>query len=257
MTTISTSMRASLPRISYIKAIDIYLVMCFVFVFAALLEYALVNFTFWAAKAGKKPPKIRLTKTSRFSWKAISQYFSQLRKPQDTLSGSDKSRSPSPTRLGPEAKSAFPSASHSFQLTTASSHQTGHGQLGSPWMPAGSNRVVETSLSVHVPKLGRSTSFSGISGVDHASELSVKPLSTPTTTAIDLSTTPPMRRRKTFKHRRQKFTQSMKKQKDNIMHKLPAVKEDVNVIDKLSRVLFPTSFIIFNIVYWSFYFFEM
>lgn len=40
MTTISTGVRSSLPRISYVKAIDIYLVMCFVFVFVALLEYA-------------------------------------------------------------------------------------------------------------------------------------------------------------------------------------------------------------------------
>nr|AAB31234.1 GABA receptor beta subunit homolog [Drosophila melanogaster, Peptide Partial, 57 aa] [Drosophila melanogaster] len=42
MTTISTGVRSSLPRISYVKAIDIYLCMCFVFVFAALLEYAAV-----------------------------------------------------------------------------------------------------------------------------------------------------------------------------------------------------------------------
>ena len=54
MTTISTGVRSSLPRISYVKAIDIFLVMCFVFVFAALLEYALVNYTYWGARAKKK-----------------------------------------------------------------------------------------------------------------------------------------------------------------------------------------------------------
>lgn len=54
MTTISTGVRSSLPRISYVKAIDVYLVMCFVFVFAALLEYAAVNYTFWGARAKKK-----------------------------------------------------------------------------------------------------------------------------------------------------------------------------------------------------------
>lgn len=57
MTTISTGVRSSLPRISYVKAIDIYLVMCFVFVFAALLEYAAVNYTYWGARAKKKPKK--------------------------------------------------------------------------------------------------------------------------------------------------------------------------------------------------------
>jgi len=59
MTTISNGVRSSLPRISYIKAIDIYLVMCFVFVFAALLEYAAVNYTYWGARAKRKAKKIK------------------------------------------------------------------------------------------------------------------------------------------------------------------------------------------------------
>ena len=59
MTTISTGVRSSLPRISYVKAIDIYLVMCFVFVFAALLEYAAVNYTYWGARAKKKDKRMR------------------------------------------------------------------------------------------------------------------------------------------------------------------------------------------------------
>lgn len=59
MTTISTGVRSSLPRISYVKAIDIYLVMCFVFVFAALLEYAAVNYTYWGARAKKKNKKTK------------------------------------------------------------------------------------------------------------------------------------------------------------------------------------------------------
>jgi len=58
MTTISTGVRSSLPRISYVKAIDVYLVMCFVFVFAALLEYAAVNYTYWGARAKKKTKKL-------------------------------------------------------------------------------------------------------------------------------------------------------------------------------------------------------
>nr|WQM40871.1 gamma-aminobutyric acid type A neuroreceptor beta subunit [Ruditapes philippinarum] len=59
MTTISNGVRSSLPRISYIKAIDIYLVMCFVFVFAALLEYAAVNYTYWGARAKRKAKKVK------------------------------------------------------------------------------------------------------------------------------------------------------------------------------------------------------
>ena len=60
MTTISTGVRSSLPRISYVKAIDIYLVMCFVFVFAALLEYAAVNYTYWGARGKKKKKEKKL-----------------------------------------------------------------------------------------------------------------------------------------------------------------------------------------------------
>ena len=35
----------SLPKISYMKALDIYLGFCFFMVFSALLEYAVINFT--------------------------------------------------------------------------------------------------------------------------------------------------------------------------------------------------------------------
>ncbi|KAJ8336285.1 hypothetical protein SKAU_G00396280 [Synaphobranchus kaupii] len=47
MTTINTHLRETLPKIPYVKAIDIYLMGCFVFVFLALLEYALVNYIFF------------------------------------------------------------------------------------------------------------------------------------------------------------------------------------------------------------------
>lgn len=63
MTTISTGVRSSLPRISYVKAIDIYLVMCFVFVFAALLEYAAVNYLYWGTRAKRRKRKTEVTKT--------------------------------------------------------------------------------------------------------------------------------------------------------------------------------------------------
>ncbi|EPQ01395.1 Gamma-aminobutyric acid receptor subunit beta-1 [Myotis brandtii] len=53
MTTISTHLRETLPKIPYVKAIDIYLMGCFVFVFLALLEYAFVNYIFF----GKGPRK--------------------------------------------------------------------------------------------------------------------------------------------------------------------------------------------------------
>lgn len=44
MTTLMTSTNAALPKVSYVKSIDIYLGTCFVLVFAALLEYAAVGY---------------------------------------------------------------------------------------------------------------------------------------------------------------------------------------------------------------------
>uniref|UniRef100_H2ZJ02 Uncharacterized protein n=1 Tax=Ciona savignyi TaxID=51511 RepID=H2ZJ02_CIOSA len=58
VTTISTNVRQSLPKIPDIKALDVYLICCFVFVFLALLEYAMVNCTYYGNMA-------RMTKAKR------------------------------------------------------------------------------------------------------------------------------------------------------------------------------------------------
>ncbi|KAI5699986.1 hypothetical protein M8J76_006302 [Diaphorina citri] len=159
MTTISTGVRSSLPRISYVKAIDIYLVMCFVFVFAALLEYAAVNYSYWADRAKKKP----------------------------------KAKEPTP-------------------LVERS--QTPHFQEQSDQYPP-SFRMNRTKDYFY--NIGKSR----------------------------------LRLRRGAKPK-PKISSAIKKGAASIRHVIPKLK-DVNLIDKYSRVIFPITFLIFNLSYWLFY----
>lgn len=44
MSTIITGVSASMPQVSYVKAVDIYLWASFLFVFLSVIEYATVNY---------------------------------------------------------------------------------------------------------------------------------------------------------------------------------------------------------------------
>ncbi|XP_025088665.1 glycine receptor subunit alpha-2-like [Pomacea canaliculata] len=61
MTTQSSSVNASLPRVSYIKAIDLWMSTCLVFVFAALIEFAVVNVLSRRRRAVMPPPAVHIT----------------------------------------------------------------------------------------------------------------------------------------------------------------------------------------------------
>ena len=59
MTTLINSVNASLPKISYMKSIDIYLFVCFFMVFGALIEYACVGYTDKRINLRKKMFEVR------------------------------------------------------------------------------------------------------------------------------------------------------------------------------------------------------
>ncbi|XP_076130738.1 gamma-aminobutyric acid receptor subunit beta-2 isoform X2 [Alosa pseudoharengus] len=188
MTTINTHLRETLPKIPYVKAIDVYLMGCFVFVFLALLEYALVNYIFFGRgpqrqkRAAEKAAtanneKIRLDPNKMDSHENILltplEIKNEMGTPELTLSLGD----PRGTML------TYDSSTLQYRKPGLSRHNYGHNAL-------------ERHMVQKKGRLRRS-----------ASQLKIR--------IPDLT--------------------------------------DVNSIDKWSRVLFPTVFGCFNMIYWLYY----
>ncbi|NWU74853.1 GBRB1 protein, partial [Onychorhynchus coronatus] len=188
MTTISTHLRETLPKIPYVKAIDIYLMGCFVFVFLALLEYAFVNYIFFgkgpqhqkktAGKAGHAPGKKSRLETNR-----VDPLGNMLLRPLETRN--DVSSSDVFTSLRDLRATTYAYDSANLQYRRATSSR-------------------------------------------------------------DLYKRSPLDRHRLHKkgHLRRRASQ--------IKVKIPDL-TDVNLIDKWSRMVFPITFILFNVIYWLYY----
>jgi len=66
-TTMSSSARETLPRVSYIKAIDVWMIICLLFVFLSLIEYAVVNVL------ARKPARLAAAAAARAAQAAAAQ----------------------------------------------------------------------------------------------------------------------------------------------------------------------------------------
>ena len=66
MTTLLFGVQSSLPSVPYIKAVDLFMIVSFASVFAALVEYAVVNYTSMREKGQKesRPSKNKYTVVS-------------------------------------------------------------------------------------------------------------------------------------------------------------------------------------------------
>ncbi|XP_019698584.1 gamma-aminobutyric acid receptor subunit beta-like isoform X1 [Harpegnathos saltator] len=205
MTTISTGVRSSLPRISYVKAIDIYLVMCFVFVFAALLEYAAVNYTYWGARAKKKTKKKETDERKVLSSKPGSKASSPFpgSTDADIIELQDLRMSP------------LPSIRNRSGLVSASS-TPGAGRDHDP---------AKFPPSFRISRAAAYNTHTRNSGLRYRGPRPHKP----------------------------KVLHAIRRGASVLRVSMPKIK-DVNVIDKYSRIIFPVSFMLFNAVYWVFYF---
>ncbi|XP_066487823.1 gamma-aminobutyric acid receptor subunit gamma-1 isoform X1 [Tiliqua scincoides] len=64
MTTLSTIARKSLPKVSYVTAMDLFVSVCFIFVFAALMEYGTLHYFTSNRKGAKEKEKKSKNKPS-------------------------------------------------------------------------------------------------------------------------------------------------------------------------------------------------
>ncbi|CAJ0942693.1 unnamed protein product, partial [Mesorhabditis belari] len=229
MTTISTGVRQSLPRISYVKSIDIYLVMCFVFVFAALLEYAAVNYNYWGRRARNS---CRST-TEEGGWPGAALNGEMQREAQEgvdwrvpqsfqQLSQEISDREAREREMeGPSRESRRPAS----PLPSLCAHAMT--DVGAPAID-------------EVPDYPRYTAHPGPMHVRQ------RPSSIPKSRPAMLNKAAVLKPAvlKSSMHKAVKKARSV----------IPSLRvRDVNVIDKYSRIVFPLCFIIFNIFYWGYY----
>ncbi|XP_070777099.1 gamma-aminobutyric acid receptor subunit beta-1 isoform X2 [Enoplosus armatus] len=249
MTTINTHLRETLPKIPYVKAIDIYLMGCFVFVFLALLEYAFVNYIFFgrgphlqkkvAEKAAKSnnENKSRLesnkVQVGKFSYCWVNDII-ELRHTKPTIFHLNRMllvvRDPAfdfavYLDFGYEINlmkcvDLLPQvdAHGNILLTNLTSEMGGADMMGALNDP-------------------RATMFS----YDSASIQYRKPM-----TSRDLYGRPAIDRPMGHKKGR------LRRRASQLKVKIPDL-TDVNAIDKWSRVVFPITFTFFNLVYWLYY----
>ncbi|XP_034003831.1 gamma-aminobutyric acid receptor subunit beta-3 isoform X2 [Trematomus bernacchii] len=184
MTTINTHLRETLPKIPYVKAIDMYLMGCFVFVFLALLEYAFVNYIFFG-----RGPQMQ---------KRLAERAQKANNDRENL---DRPRVDSQGNI---------------LLTTLEIHnEVGGNEI--------TTRVCETHNS--------SSMVFDNSGVQN------RKLSEPRSSL----------ERNVYSRRAR-----LQRRTSQLKIKIPDL-TDVNAIDRMSRIIFPFSFSLFNVIYWLYY----
>lgn len=188
MTTINTHLRETLPKIPYVKAIDMYLMGCFVFVFMALLEYALVNYIFF----GRGPQRQK-----RAAERAASANNEKLRQEVN--------------KMDPHENILLSTLEIKNEMAASESVMG----LGDPR----STMLAYDTSSIQYRKAGLPRHSFGRNALE--------------------------------RHMAQKKSR-LRRRASQLKINIPDL-TDVNAIDRWSRMIFPTVFSFFNIVYWLYY----
>ncbi|KTG05850.1 hypothetical protein cypCar_00016120 [Cyprinus carpio] len=229
MTTINTHLRETLPKIPYVKAIDMYLMGCFVFVFLALLEYAFVNYIFF----GRGPQRQK-----KAAEKAATANNEKLR-PDPNKDNFDDKDSP---LLFNFMKSIIV---HHFNLCE---------KQHLPAVCDSKRRCSMTADDIRLTTVEMKNEMG-------PSDLS-RGLGDPRNTMLAYDSSTLQYRRAAMarqnyghsaleRHATQKKSR-LRRRASQLKVNIPDL-SDVNSIDKWSRMIFPTVFSFFNIVYWLYY----
>ncbi|XP_060922906.1 gamma-aminobutyric acid receptor subunit beta-3-like isoform X1 [Limanda limanda] len=222
MTTINTHLRETLPKIPYVKAIDMYLMGCFVMVFLALLEYAFVNYIFFGRgpqmqkKLAEKAEKANNERAAKYDAAREAGCRTASLKRSNQVRGLRHSRSAEPHGHG------------NVLLTTLEIHnEVGAGEITTSLADIRNSQSMvqlDSTASTHIQYRKPS---SGGNGPRSGSRVSLD-------------------RSAALKRSR------LRRRSSQLKIKIPDL-TDVNAIDRWSRIIFPSVFSLFNLVYWLYY----
>ncbi|EHB04004.1 Gamma-aminobutyric acid receptor subunit beta-3 [Heterocephalus glaber] len=299
MTTINTHLRETLPKIPYVKAIDMYLMGCFVFVFLALLEYAFVNYIFFGRgpqrqkKLAEKTAKAKNDRSKRDSNRRPSAARSELAAPPHpdvhslpSTRGPPRIAFPHPgfaAGLGagvapePPVRLRLPRAVRPLPLPlSASAAAPGlQGERGAPSGLAlsGSHRrprggaVGVTGTAAGSGPVWRRVDAHGnilLTSLEVHNEMNEVAGSVGDTrnSAISFDNSGIQYRKQSMPregHGRYMGDRGIPHKKTHLRRRSSQLKikipdlTDVNAIDRWSRIVFPFTFSLFNLVYWLYY----
>uniref|UniRef100_H3A2Z2 Gamma-aminobutyric acid type A receptor subunit beta3 n=1 Tax=Latimeria chalumnae TaxID=7897 RepID=H3A2Z2_LATCH len=220
MTTINTHLRETLPKIPYVKAIDMYLMGCFVFVFLALLEYAFVNYIFF----GRGPQmQKRLADKVAKSNNDRSKYEGNKINNSNAIGASEllKSFTQFKDKTLREERNLAVDAHGNILLTTLEIH----------------NEVAGNEVTTSVTDVRNSTMSFDNSGIQYRKHGTIRE---------------GLGRHSMDRNAAYNKKNRLRRRSSQLKIKIPDL-TDVNAIDRWSRLIFPLTFSLFNLIYWLYY----
>ncbi|XP_060682815.1 gamma-aminobutyric acid receptor subunit beta-3 isoform X1 [Hemiscyllium ocellatum] len=223
MTTINTHLRETLPKIPYVKAIDLYLMGCFVFVFLALLEYAFVNYIFF----GRGPQmQKKLAEKATKGNNGRHKYEGNRVRENIFLA----------SRFQTELRRNFFTQRKLYLENEIKVGVDAHGNILLSALEI-HNEVTSTEVTTSVTESRNSVMSFDNSGIQYRKQSTARE-------GLGRSTLD--------RNAAQAKKNRLRRRSSQLKIKIPNL-TDVNAIDRWSRIVFPVIFSLFNLIYWLYY----